>query len=547
MSLKKQFVSGVLSGGAGFILKTLAMLLLTPLVVGDLGATGYGVYLVLLSLAEMAMLLATGLTAGYVQQLSDSLGKQHTASPTPTALSAAEQHHQLQATAKWLFGGLAVGVFAVGVLSLPMVLPVLIKPPLPMPINVLHLAALWVLGGASLGIIQQYVMSILRAHAQQVSINVLECAQGLIEPVLAIVALKAGWGLPGVFACRAGLIIIMIVMASLQAHKIETSLLTAWQDPRVYLSRCKKMLSISVYAMLSRIGVFIAHRMDEIIIAMMLTLTDVTGFGLLMRLMSQVAALSLKLLDGLSPLFARFTATVDTAISGSGLMPNAVDNRSQQLMLRSLAVVHYLTLLLLTLLMVGLPEFINYLGHGQVGVNWWVAGIAAVTIWSGSVQIPASNYVFSSGRYRFQTASTLVTAGLNLVLSILFIKWIGLPGVILGTLVPQGIQHQFVTIPMACRKLGLPWRAVGKLYVQAIPAWGVAVILGGVLRLTMAYSPQPFIPLWLLLVVLPLIMLTSVWVWSLTCLTPEEKHLLKQMIGNRLPLLKKRITHEELA
>jgi O-antigen/teichoic acid export membrane protein len=84
-----------------------------------------------------------------------------------------------------------------------------------------------------------------------------------------------------------------------------------------------------------------------------------------------------------------------------------------------------------------------------------------------------------AGQHRLLAGTNATTAIVNLLLSIVLIKPLGLTGVILGTLIPVTTAAVFVVIPSACARVGM---SVWTMWSQAIwpalwPAAGLAAVI----------------------------------------------------------------------
>jgi O-antigen/teichoic acid export membrane protein len=94
----------------------------------------------------------------------------------------------------------------------------------------------------------------------------------------------------------------------------------------------------------------------------------------------------------------------------------------------------------------------------------------------------ATTLLKGSGRHRFVAFSNLATALVNLTLSIVLARYMGLPGVALATLVPLAFTAMTLQFPTACRRVGIPLRTA--LATAVWPSVWPAVALVGVLFLT---------------------------------------------------------------
>lgn len=90
----------------------------------------------------------------------------------------------------------------------------------------------------------------------------------------------------------------------------------------------------------------------------------------------------------------------------------------------------------------------------------------------------ANTVLLGSGSHQLVAVSNSITAAINVALSVLLIRWMGLPGVALATLVPVTTRAVLVIIPVACARVGMSLTA---FFTAAVwPAvWPALVVLGG--------------------------------------------------------------------
>jgi len=91
----------------------------------------------------------------------------------------------------------------------------------------------------------------------------------------------------------------------------------------------------------------------------------------------------------------------------------------------------------------------------------------------------AGTVLLGAGAHRLVAISNFVTAAVNVGLSILFIRWWGLPGVAIATLIPVTVRAVFVLIPVACARVGM---SLSSFVATAVwpAAWPAIIALGGV-------------------------------------------------------------------
>jgi O-antigen/teichoic acid export membrane protein len=118
---------------------------------------------------------------------------------------------------------------------------------------------------------------------------------------------------------------------------------------------------------------------------------------------------------------------------------------------------------------------------GSVPVLQILAVAVAIRVGSGT----ATTVLKGAGQHRMLAYVNMATGVANLVLSIILVRWWGLVGVAVGTLVPIAFSACVVLYPAACRRVGLPLRAV----VSVVPALWPAVVVCAALVVTRKISP----------------------------------------------------------
>lgn len=90
----------------------------------------------------------------------------------------------------------------------------------------------------------------------------------------------------------------------------------------------------------------------------------------------------------------------------------------------------------------------------------------------------ANTVLLGSGSHQLVAISNSITAVVNVALSIVLIRWMGLPGVALATLGPVTVRAVLIVIPVACARVGM---SLTTFFAAAVwPAlWPALVALGG--------------------------------------------------------------------
>ncbi len=90
----------------------------------------------------------------------------------------------------------------------------------------------------------------------------------------------------------------------------------------------------------------------------------------------------------------------------------------------------------------------------------------------------ANTVLLGAGSHRLVAISNSITAAINIALSVLFIRWWGLTGVAIATLVPVTLRAVMVIIPVACARVEM---SLSTFFAVAVwPAvWPALMVLGG--------------------------------------------------------------------
>jgi O-antigen/teichoic acid export membrane protein len=90
----------------------------------------------------------------------------------------------------------------------------------------------------------------------------------------------------------------------------------------------------------------------------------------------------------------------------------------------------------------------------------------------------ANTVLLGGGSHQLVAISNSITAAINVALSVIMIRWMGLPGVALATLVPVTVRAVLIVVPVACARVGM---SLTSFFAAAVwPAlWPALVVLGG--------------------------------------------------------------------
>jgi O-antigen/teichoic acid export membrane protein len=141
-----------------------------------------------------------------------------------------------------------------------------------------------------------------------------------------------------------------------------------------------------------------------------------------------------------------------------------------------LATVLGLTARPLVILWVG-PNF-----EGSVNVIYILSIVVALRVGNATSTV----ILKGSGLHKILAISNLSMAISNLVLSVLLVRWYGLIGVAIGTLIPMAVFSMFVVFPVACRRVQISRWTVFRESIW--PAAWPAVVMAAFILLARRYG-----------------------------------------------------------
>lgn len=201
----------------------------------------------------------------------------------------------------------------------------------------------------------------------------------------------------------------------------------------------------SVYVFINNIGQKLSFATDALVISIFLPIASVTYYAIAGNLIGYLFSLVAATASVFNPVASQYAARNDR----EGL---------RMLMLRS-------TRLNMT---IGLPVVGTYIMLGDVFIGLWmgpqfVEQAYTVLLILGFAQIlsfahyPIASILYGIGRHRNLAFMRLAEGIINLVLSIVLVKSMGLAGVALGTTIPHTLIFGIFLPMYACRLLGIPW------------------------------------------------------------------------------------------
>jgi O-antigen/teichoic acid export membrane protein len=470
-----------------------ATYVLTPFVIHTLGQDGYGTWTLITALTGYMNLLALGVPMACVRYLAQHVTERDTAQTNSVIGSCVGLYLMIGAAA------LVVGLAATAGLTAMFGIPA------PLQTEARAACALMVLQ-VSLGFIGLLPEGIMFAHHDFVVRNAVR---------IAAVALRLGLTI-GLLALHASLTMLAAVQLAVLIFDFSVTLVLVrrrYPGVRVRLGdfewrMVRRIFSFSVYVLLLGAGARLSFETDAMVIGAVLGVAAIPFYAVANSLIVYLMEFTIAIAAVVAPMATR----LDT------------EGRRDELVALFLK---WSKISLSLTLMAGL--FLIVLGPRFIG--WWIgadyeqpAGVVLQILTISCfaflpVRGVALPILMGLGKPRTPTIAFLATGVLNLILSIVLARPLGLAGVALGTAIPN-VLFAAVVLVVACRELGIsvaaylryvvPRAAAGAVIPLALLVWfrsGVQVqtffglvaagasmvVVFGVIWLLFVYRGDPYL------------------------------------------------------
>ncbi len=413
---------GMLTGAGSVVLKTCLNIILIPIIIQLLGLQAFSLYVIALSLLELGLIFDLGITAALIKLLTT------------------EKRQILKAVGHTLYSGMALLVLGLGLLLVPMAQTLFHIPALLTDIS--RFTMTLVVAEIALTLYSFYYRAIALSHCKNEWVNLNETRFILISSLLGIGAIFSGYGLIGLFSGR------VIASAIRTFQLIRFAGLLESQEPlfrfSLNIEALKCLLHQSAHSFMVNLSVLVSHKIDNLVIAFFLPLEMVGIYEIAFRFLAVITQIAQKVAEVAFPLFAQW-------------IPIGNTEATKRLFIKISRINNALAGVGLILIVLFYPSLFELFASGKIPMDKTlpILAIAVPATWSGVLQMPAGYYLYTSGNERYLTISSLIAAGLNLLLSVILVQYWGIVGVALGTLLPQVIQHQVFLIRPVCKLMGI--------------------------------------------------------------------------------------------
>ncbi len=434
----------VFSNWVGYVVNIVVSFFLAPFMVHSLGNAGYGIWVLVGSLTGYLGVLDMGLRPAIVKfvarykSLGDDLMVNRIVNTTLIIL--------LFAAAIVFLASLVLSFFSVGIFKIP---------------DEFHgqFQLIIIIVGLNLAASFPFaIFSALLAAFERFDLgNAIQICVFLVRAIFLVVFLKLGGGLVavGVIALAAG------VTESLWRARLSLKLFPKLEINRHLADRdtFKLIAAFSSYAFIMNIASRLSFQTDAIVIGAMLSTEAITSFSI-----------GSTMVDYLLTLISYMSTTLLPVVS-------ALEAQQNYEKLRQLLIIgtKYCVAIIL-------PVSFTYLVLGETFISLWMgqqygptsAKVLAILTcgYFGFLSQFVANVIFVGlGKLKYLAYLNIALAFVNLGLSIILVKWLGIYGSALGTAIPLIISGSILYPIYICRTVKLGFlRYVSKSYIRPLLA-----------------------------------------------------------------------------
>ena len=310
----------------------------------------------------------------------------------------------------------------------------------------------------------------------------------IVVALVNVAVLLAGYGLPELVAATTGVRILSYLAYAMNAYRVFPELRIR---PRFFSrDRLREVTGFSVFILIIDLANKLNYSTDAIVIGAFLGTAAVAVWAVAQRLIEIVQRITDQLNGVLFPVVVD-SSTVDRVDKLQKILIQGM--RLSLAMVVPLATVLGLTARPLVMMWVG-PNF-----EGSINVIYILCIVVALRVGNATSTV----ILKGSGLHKILALSNLSMAGSNLVLSVVLVRWYGLIGVAIGTLIPMVVFSTFVVFPAACRRVQLSrWTVIRE---SVWPAAWPAMVMAAFILLTRSQSAGSWSLLFLQAIVAALI------------------------------------------
>ncbi len=444
----KHIARNVLFNWLGTIANMAVAILLSPFTIHHLGDVGYGVWTLANSSTSYLFLLDAGMQSSVLRFVSKGRTQGDHVGASAAISAALWVRIQLSVVVLILSGILAAvfphlfkGISADFVTDARMAVA---------------LIGISTAIGMSLGVLGSVLSALNRYDLQ----NYANLTQTAIRAIGVVIVLRAGHGIVAIAVCE--------LIAALAANLLRIVLaLRLYPELRIHLKKPKPetlrtIWSYSWYAFLTTIAVQLVYKTDNLVVGARISAAAVAFYAIANNLVGN----SDQLVGAMGSTFVPAASTYEAAGDTTSLL-NLYKNGTRSTLMVSLPI-------LITLIVRG-PSFIGlWIGQEYSHISGTILIILCSALIFSNANRTAGAISFGVGKHK-QPAFWAIGEGVaNLTLSIILVRWFGIYGVAIGTLIPSLFIHIVLWPGYISKLVGLSyfeviWNVWTPMFLAAVP------------------------------------------------------------------------------
>lgn len=460
-AIGRQVLMGTLSNYLGKVFTLSVWFVLTPFVLGHLGATLYGIWVLIGSVAAYGSLLDLGIGGAVIKYVAEHRSR-----------GELDRAQATVATVLRLYVALGTAAVLIGFVVAPL-FPSLFTVP-----DHLRATTQWTvfLSFVSVGIAipTGTPNAVLRGLNRFDVANALSIMGTIASSVSIVLVLSLHGGIIALVVTGIAITLAMFPINIWAVKRVAPDFAFGWRGGSSALVRPVFTFSTSVFVV--QLAGRIQMKTDEIVIGAVLPVSAITPYALARRLSDTPQILTDQFMKVLLPIASELSSHSDRV-------------RLQALYLTGTRLALAIcTAISVALIVLGGPLLSLWIGESYRQYGYLVVILVVATLIDTS-QWPAGSVLQGMARHQPLAIMAIASALANLGLSVVLAHRIGLVGVALGTLIPTSVESLGFVMPYTMNVLHIGprtmiARVLAPALVPAIPSATVMVLAGRALDLT---------------------------------------------------------------
>ena len=427
MNHSDKLIKNILSNYAGVLIPAAVFLLLTPFMIKTLGPTAYGIWIIANTLRSYFQIMEFGIRTSVIKFVSEYHAK-----------GEKRKIEELFTTSFFAF--LIIGIISLIILKvIADFAPNIFKIPSSYFETLKTLISIFGLNIAVI-FLNRIFEGTLAGFQRYDLVNLLNIISETLNAVLTALLLLLGYGLISLS--------ILSVLLSVSVFFIQTFVLKKYYNLGIKISRFNwqaiiNIADFSFFSFAIEVAAKVSAKMDSLIIGIFMPVAAVTEYIIGVKL----ASITEKLTDPMVDIFFPFASELSINNDKSGLHRLLIEGTKISALI-SFPLTGFLFL------------------SGEAAINLWIgkgyeSSVSILNLFLlisavSALEATSSRILLGIGKLKFNATVSVCSTFLNLILSLILIKPLGLKGVALGTLIPLTIANLFLIIPYTCAKVNLP-------------------------------------------------------------------------------------------